>query len=136
NGILIDATNSNNNGLAASDNVIDSNIIAGNDNDGVLIQAHNGVAAGNRLTGNSIGANDFVSGSGFGGFAAIPNAGDGIAIDGASGNYIGPLYASTAFHNIVSANGGDGIHIIGTTVNPATANILTNNFISFDLTGP
>src|SRR5207302_2438564 len=53
NGILIDATNSNNNGLAASDNVIDSNIIAGNDNDGVLIQAHNGVAAGNRLTGNS-----------------------------------------------------------------------------------
>src|SRR5262249_54766732 len=46
NGILIDGTNSNQTGLAASNNVIgggdgDGNFISGNGEDGVLIHAHN-----------------------------------------------------------------------------------------------
>jgi len=112
NGILIDATNSNDLGLAASDNVIDYNVISGNGNDGILIRAHNGVAAGNMLTYNHIGPTTP---------AFLPNAGDGITIDGASGNPgIGP-------GNVVSGNLKDGIHIIGSLNAPATANIVANN---------
>ncbi len=48
-GILIDATNSNNIGLSASNNLVTSNVISGNALDGVRITASNGVAAGNTL---------------------------------------------------------------------------------------
>src|SRR6202035_2506078 len=97
NGVVIDATNSDNIGLAASDNVISHNVISGNGKDGVLIQAHNGVAAGNTLTGNMIGTNTP-------GMAALANGNDGVTIDGASGNVIGTRGGT---RNIMSGNGAD-----------------------------
>jgi CSLREA domain-containing protein len=84
-GIFINGVDSDNLGIAASNNVIANNVISGNANDGVLIQANaNGVASGNTVVENSIGAN--VTGT-----APVPN--------GASGN--------------LSATGSSGVEIIG-----------------------
>src|SRR5438128_1522725 len=116
-GILIDATNSNNSGLSASNSLITINVISGNGQDGVRITASNGVAAGNTLTANFIGGND-------GSTALLPNGGDGVFV-AASGNNIG----NNVFGNTVTDNGGVGIHIAGTLSNPATGNVVANNFV-------
>jgi CSLREA domain-containing protein len=119
NGVFIDGNDSNNAGLAASNNLIHFNIISGNSGDGVLIQAHNGVASGNGLIGNSIGLNGEAS---FGGLArVIPNGGDGVTIDGASGNRIGG--------GTIVGNVHDGIHIKGTLAFPAAGNTVDDSII-------
>jgi CSLREA domain-containing protein len=143
NGILIDGTNSNQTGLAASNNQIggfdgEGNFISGNGQDGVLIQAHNGVATGNILSFNYIGVgntyavnrNNFLL---ILGSVPLPNAFDGVAIDGASGNQIGQD-PNTTFGggNTISGNGGDGVHVIGTLASPATGNNIVANHIGDD----
>jgi len=143
NGILIDGTNSNQTGLAASNNLIgggdgDGNFLSGNGANGVLIQAHNGVATGNIVSFNYIGVGNIYAGNASNfllilAAVALPNAGDGVAIDGASGNQIGED-PNTTFGggNTLSGNGVDGVHIIGTLVFPAFGNSIVANHIGDD----
>jgi hypothetical protein len=126
NGILIDATNSNNAGLSASNTAISNNVLSGNGNDGILITAINGIAAGTTLTGNFIGTN-------VGGTQALPNSADGIALVSASGATIGGTTAPA--RNVISGNGNDGVRIAGTTANDATFNLVEGNYIGVDSTG-
>ncbi|HEV3447946.1 MAG TPA: hypothetical protein VG099_25130, partial [Gemmataceae bacterium] len=122
-GILIDAGNSNNTGLSASNNLISNNVISGNGADGVQISAGNGVAAGNTLTGNLIGTNAAAT-------AALANGIDGVFI-AASGNNIG----AAGSRNLISGNAGDGIQIAGTLANPAANNSVANNLVGVNFSG-
>jgi hypothetical protein len=124
-GVLIDGTNSTSKGLAASNNRIINNVISGNGKDGVLIQAHAGVATGNLLAANLIGTD--ASGA-----VALANAGDGVTIDGASGNQIGK---AGQFQNVISGNGVEGVHILGTLTLVALNNAVANNFIGTTMSG-
>jgi hypothetical protein len=91
---------------AASSNVITGNLISGNGSDGVNLNG-----AGTRLNlilGNKIGTEQ-------GGNAALPNAGNGVAIQGgATENRIGAL---TARHemNTISGNALAGVMVSGLT---------------------
>ncbi len=99
-GIIID--------LGASDNTIGNNagggnVIAGNGGDGVLVRSPSGsqvpVQPGNLIEGNSIG----IGGDGS---TAVPNAGNGISING--------MASTRVLDNIIAANHGSGIAISGT----------------------
>src|SRR5204862_2275312 len=57
----------------------------------------------------------------------FPNSGDGIRIESASNNQIGST--DPADRNVASGNAIDGIHVEGTTSNPATGNIIQGNFV-------
>jgi CSLREA domain-containing protein len=140
NGILIDASFSTNTGLAASNNVIgfspavagsSGNVISGNGNDGVLIQAALGVAAGNIVAGNLIGTTAA-------GTAALGNAAAGVAVLDASGNTVGGTVPNPAARNVISGNGADGVFIsFDSTPGAAnaTANVVSGNYVGVDGSG-
>ena len=98
------------------------NLIAGNDDDAVVIQdlgtAHNVVA------GNFIGTDAA-------GTASLANSGNGVLIaGGASGNLIGGV--EDAARNLISGNSANGVAIF----NPGTTdNAVQGNFIGTDVTG-
>jgi parallel beta-helix repeat protein len=80
------------------------NLISGNGADGVLIDT---LSLNNTLNGNFIGTTAT-------GVAALGNAGDGVAIDGAALNSLvgcGVTNNPFVYYNVVSGNGGNGLHI-------------------------
>jgi CSLREA domain-containing protein len=84
----------------ADTNVIDANVISGNDQHGIVID---GTTAGTTVTSNTIGRT-------FNNSAALGNGMDGIRVSGTSvNNTIG----GTGTQNIVASNGGVGIYIFG-----------------------
>ena len=85
-----------------------------------------GNAANNLIEGDYIG----VSKAG----TPLPNAGDGIVILGASNNTIGGT--SSGARNIISANIGAGVRIMGGTGgSPANANIIQGNYVRTNSAG-
>jgi parallel beta-helix repeat protein len=90
---------------AGTGNVLNVNVIEGNDNNGVLIS----VTKGTTLTGNWIG-ND--------GMMAYPNSGVGL--------YIADSSKTVADSNVIGGNGSHGVLITGVS---STGNSLTNNYI-------
>jgi hypothetical protein len=89
------------NGVEITDapaNSVTSNVISGNNNDGVLI-------SGPGASGNAVEANYFgLDGSGQNG---LPNFGNGVAVAGAPGTTIGGT--TPGARNIISGNLGDGV---------------------------
>ncbi|NNE35438.1 MAG: hypothetical protein HKN13_09385, partial [Rhodothermales bacterium] len=89
------------------------NIISGNGQHGVRISAT--TSTGNLIAGNHIGADAF-------GTSAAPNDGNGVLIEvGVSGNTVG------GSRNIISANGGHGVAILGND------NVVQGNIIGADI---
>jgi hypothetical protein len=113
-----------NNTTIGGTNPQESNLISGNGQQGILIQAS---GTGNLIQGNEIG----VIGASSSLYAQVPNGAEGVLIFGASNEVGGP--AATAVQgtesdagNVISGNGSHGIRISGTT---ATRNIIAGNFI-------
>jgi hypothetical protein len=79
-----------------------------------------------QIVGNFIGTNAA-------GTAASANSQDGIRISNASNNTIGGT--TVASRNLVSGNGIDGIHIVGTVSLPATGNVVDGNFVGTEASG-
>ena len=108
---------------AASSNVITGNLISGNGSDGVNLNG--GGTRLNLILGNKIGTEQ-------GGNAALPNAGNGVAIQGgATENRIGAL---TARHemNTISGNALAGVLVSGLTT---VSNTLPANRIGTSASG-
>jgi hypothetical protein len=80
------------------------NLVSGNSGDGILINQN---SQNNVLNGNFVGTTAT-------GDSALGNAGDGVAIDGANNNFlVGCTFLQNPFvyYNVVSGNGGNGLHI-------------------------
>ncbi len=108
------------------------NIISGNVGDGITLSQSATVAGApahapllNIIQDNFIGTD--ASGTN-----ALGNTNNGITITGGSNNTIGG--ATTAASNLISANGGQGIQIVGTSTAPATTNVISGNIIGTDFT--
>ncbi len=96
------------------------NIISGNNNEGINIQ--NGTPTGNAIRGNFIGTDAT-------GTLALGNFDDGIAVrSDASDTTIDGTAANAS--NLISGNGGEGIHVSG-----SNGNIIQGNIIGTDVTG-
>ena len=93
---------------------IDSNVISGNNSNAILITG----APNTTVTSNFLGTN--ASGT-----AAIPNAGDGIQVEGSNTTIIG---------NVISGNARDGVSVLGTTTNADSA-IIQGNFVGTNAAG-
>jgi hypothetical protein len=128
NGVFINGTSSNTIGGTAAGA---GNVISGNGTNGVLVQVPqgggSGAASNNVIQGNRIGVN--VAGS-----AAIANMGDGVQISAGVGNVVGDGLGdlTVAARNIISGNGGDGVHIKNAS---ATNNVITGNYIGVNAAG-
>ena len=109
----------------AVENVIEGNLISGNN--GVGVRLTGGGVAGNTVSGNWIGVDAT-------GLAALPNA-SGIALDtGASGNIIGG--ATAGARNVISGNNGTG-YVEGRGVDIANApdTQVLGNYIGLNAAG-
>ena len=96
-------------------------VISGNAGDGVLIS---GEAYDNQISGVFIGTD-------INGENALPNAGDGVAVNSAAcGNFIG-LAGSRA--NVISGNTGNGVSLTG--VRRPIQNFVENDLIGIDAGG-
>ena len=98
----------------------EGNVIGGNDAYGVAII--NALSTGNLVIGNFIGTDPKGTG--------IGNHGDGVLIEGASGNRIGGVGDG----NVISGNGGDGVEI-HSAQEPATENRIVDNLIGLEPNG-
>ncbi len=98
-----------------------ANTIAGNQGPGVVLDGP--AARSNVVQSNRIGTDKD-------GNAAIPNAGDGVQIDGASGNTIGGTNSSVG--NLISGNQGAGIALGGLG---GTGNLVQGNAIGTTAAG-
>ncbi len=101
------------------------NIISSNLRDGVHLE---GGARDNKIEGNYIGL-------AFDGDTPLPNLGDGVAILDSPNNTVGGTVVQSGGlfpRNVISSNGGHGVHIIGTG---ATQNVVIGNYIGLDWTG-
>ena len=113
-GMLITSTGGN--------NLLRTNVIAGN--------GANGVHIGGGATGVQV-AEDII-GMDTNGQSPLPNAADGVLIDGnAHDNLIGGLQVSVIPQNTISANGANGIAIVGN----ANGNQVFHSFIGTDISG-
>jgi hypothetical protein len=108
--------NSNNTTVGGT-NPQENNVIAGNLEQGIWIDA---AATGNVIEGNQIG---MIGPSSNGRYFQVGNGADGVLVQGSS-SAIGGSGASTA--NVISGNGSDGIHILGSL---ATRTIVGANLI-------
>ncbi|HEV3163117.1 MAG TPA: FG-GAP-like repeat-containing protein [Isosphaeraceae bacterium] len=97
------------------------NVIAGNQAIGVRISG--ATSAGNVVEGNFIGTD--VTGT-----KALPNAFDGVLIDGSPSNLIGGLTPQAA--NVISGNGSVGVAISGAS---STGNLVDGNLIGTQADG-
>jgi titin len=104
------------------------NVISGNLQQGVWIVGANGNVTGNVVQGNLIGLN--ASGTASVGNGILVAASAGIGISTAAGNIIGG--AAAGARNVISANNGAGIFLIGAT---ASRNLVAGNFIGTDISG-
>ena len=106
----------------AHDNTIggggpDRNVISGNGDNGVLLL--DATTTGNLLQGNFIGVNAAAS-------APIPNAGNGVDVQGgSSNNTIGGTVPGTK--NVISFNGGRGVFVESGTGNGILGNTISYN---------
>jgi hypothetical protein len=100
--------------LIGGTNVGAGNVISGNPASGIFLDLAG--ATGNLIQGNRIGMDAA-------GAVTVSNAGDGITLLTAPGNWIGP-------GNLISGNGLAGVSIQG-----ASSNMVTGNFIGTDATG-
>ncbi|MHB1557348.1 MAG: beta strand repeat-containing protein, partial [Isosphaeraceae bacterium] len=116
-GILVDASPGATIGGTASGA---GNIVAASEAAGVSI--HGAAADGTAVLGNRIGTDRS-------GTLAAGNATDGIAVDGVAGVVIGGT--SGAARNVISANGGAGIALLGGT----SDTLIQGNFVGTDATG-
>lgn len=122
-GVHIDEADNNTIGGSAANA---GNLISGNDIHGVLIEGdpvESENATGNMVLGNLIGTTA-------NGMAALGNSSDGVRIVNASGNTVGGT--TPAGRNVISANGDDGVELIGTQ---ATGNTIQGNYIGLDEAG-
>ncbi len=92
------------------------NVIAGNSNDGVLLDS---TASGTAVQGNFIGL-------GASGTAALTNGFDGLVVGGTNATIGGTVYNA---RNFISGNSFDGIFISN------SGNLVLGNFIGLDLSG-
>lgn len=113
NGILVNGGNGNQIG---GPNAGARNVISGNGQSGLYLNTAS--ATRNLIQGNYLGTD--VSGS-----LGITNLGDGITLNGAPGNTIGPS-------NVISGNALSGIQMMGAT---AKTNVVIGNFIGTDASG-
>ncbi|HNP29217.1 MAG TPA: DUF4347 domain-containing protein, partial [Nitrospirales bacterium] len=123
NGILSSGSNTTIGGTT----VAARNVISGNTGHGIYLTGSG--ADGNTILGNHIGTN-------FDGTAALGNTGDGVRLaSGASGNFIGD--APSGVGNVISANTGYGITLIGSTTsgNSMAANLIGLNAAGTSVTG-
>ena len=108
--------------LIGGDTAGERNLISGNVDNGVYIEGSG--TTSNTVSGNYIGTD--VNGT-----AAIPNANTGVYIsDGASYNLIGG--DTTGERNLISGNGGNGVHIES---DGTMSNTVRGNYIGLDLDG-
>jgi parallel beta-helix repeat protein len=129
NGVLIeDSTNTTVGGIGGLFSAV-QNLISGNRGNGVVIFSSTpGGASGNIVQSNVVGLD-------LSAIAAIPNAMAGIAINNASGNFVGgpgapaPVGQTSMAGNFVSGNGLDGVVITGAG---ATGNFIQGNAIGVD----
>jgi uncharacterized repeat protein (TIGR01451 family)/CSLREA domain-containing protein len=114
-GVRIDgAPNSNVGGATAGQ----GNVISGNGGSGVHVMG--GAATGTDIEGNRIGTN--AAGTG-----ALANAQDGVRVEGAPSTLVGDAEAGA--RNVISGNGGSGVHVL------ATSAFIRGNYIGTDATG-
>jgi CSLREA domain-containing protein len=98
------------------------NLISANDNAGILLQE----GRGHEVSGNYIGLDQS-------GTAILGNAQEGIRVLGSRENTIGG--ATEAARNVISANGGDGIHFFPYPFSAADFNLVLGNYVGTDVTG-
>lgn len=110
--------------LGGTNNTLAGNLLSGNNLAGLLISGPG--AAGNVATGNKIGTDRT-------GNLALGNGSSGVMIDSASGNTIGG--ASRLEGNVISANRGQGVQILGTSTAPAQLNVVAGNLIGVSGSG-
>lgn len=102
--------------LGASDNVLQGNLVSGNDDDGIDFKDPE--TTGNVIRDNLIGTNAA-------GTAAIPNEDDGVDLDSGAGDNL-------FLGNVISGNGDNGIDL----QDPGTTgNVFQGNLIGTDATG-
>jgi hypothetical protein len=138
---------------AGTGNVVEGNFIGtntagtaalANGGDGVHVLATSSVtigtpSAGNVISGNTLNGVEIVSGStgvmvqgnkigtnAAGGVPAVANKGDGVLIDGASGNAVGGTVAGAG--NVISGNVGDGV-VVSDKTGAANKNVIRGNKI-------
>jgi gliding motility-associated-like protein len=112
-GIMIDGSANN---IIGGTTAADKNIIAGNDQNGVIIQG--ATSTGNQVQGNNIGLNSAG--------AALANGANGIIIQtGATGNTIGGTAAGAG--NTISGNTSAGIQISNANSNDVLGNKIGTN---------
>lgn len=99
------------------------NVISGNNSDGIFIVLSG--ASGNLIEGNLIGTDSS-------GTTALPNALDGVVIDGAANTLVGGTLPGSA--NVISGNTMNGVNI-RTLNGPATGNVIEGNLIGTDQSG-
>jgi parallel beta-helix repeat protein len=97
------------------------NLISGNDHNGVFI--HGASTMSNTISGNYIGTDSS-------GTYAIGNCYGGVNIEGAAYNVIGG--DTPGERNILSGNGGEGVHIAGID---AVSNTVSGNYVGTDVSG-
>src|SRR5208337_3816263 len=112
-GVYVNANNTTIGGTNPQEN----NVIAGNGAEGVWIDAG---GTGNVVEGNQIG---MIGPSSNGRYYQVGNGAEGVLVDGSS-NAIGG--SSDAAANVISGNGGDGVHIVGPV---ATRTVVADNLI-------
>jgi parallel beta-helix repeat protein len=101
---------------SASNNVVADNVVSGNVSVG--IQVFGPRASGNRILGNRIGTDAA-------GLRPLGNGTDGVFVNGAPRNVVGPS-------NIISANTSVGVQIFGPE---AAGNVVASNLIGTDASG-
>ena len=116
-GVLLQSPNN----LVGGARAADRNVISGNGLSGVFV--YTAAASGNVISGNFIGTS--ASGT-----AKIPNARNGVQIDGAAMNRIGGLKAGE--RNVISGNARDGVLIVNAG---AQLNVVQGNFIGTNAAG-
>jgi hypothetical protein len=112
-GVYVNGNNTTIGGTNAQEN----NVIAGNLQQGIWLDA---AATGNVIEGNQIG---MIGPTTFLHYFQVGNGADGVLDDGSS-NAIGE--SGNATGNVISGNGGDGIHVVGPV---ATRTIIGANLI-------
>ncbi len=121
---------------AASNTTITDNVISGNLGNGIHITGTGTAAAGTGTTGTYIYGN--AIGVDYSKTASLANGLDGVLIDnGANDTTIGDGTSPNA--NVISSNGGFGVHLVGTGAVPAgmgtTGNTVAGDFIGTDISG-
>ena len=97
------------------------NVISGNSGSGVYLDGSG--TSGNLVQGNYIGTDS-------NGSLAIPNAGDGVTVNGAPANTIGGTSAGVG--NLISGNSQGGVSLNGAG---AANNLVQGNYIGTDVSG-